>query len=36
MVSAPPTWPLLPTARELACLLLLPLQLAAVRQHPRR
>jgi uncharacterized SAM-binding protein YcdF (DUF218 family) len=36
MISAPPTWPLLPSARELACLLVLPLQVAAARQQPRR
>ena len=32
VVSAPRAWPMLPTARELACLLVLPLQIAAARQ----
>ena len=36
MASAPPTWPLLPTARELACLLLLPLQLVLLRSSAGR
>jgi uncharacterized SAM-binding protein YcdF (DUF218 family) len=36
MVSAPRSWPVLPTTRELACLLFLPLQLAVVRQRSRR
>jgi uncharacterized SAM-binding protein YcdF (DUF218 family) len=36
MISAPPTWPLLPTAREVVCLLVLPLQVAAARRRARR
>jgi uncharacterized SAM-binding protein YcdF (DUF218 family) len=36
MVSAPRAWPLLPTAREGACLVALPLQIASARRGARR